>query len=824
MKNKLQKLFLYFFLSTLIINNLTTNAQESLLNKSIDTSNYFINNNIIKDASDSINVDIVNQKLFLYGNASIEYEQTKISAGIIVIDWNENTINARAIMDSLGNMIGYPVFNENGRSFKAKEMTYNYKTKKSFIKKISTKEGEGFIHGQKVKKTEEEIYYINKADYTTCDAEKPHFSIRSNKVKIIPGKSIISGPAYLRFFNIPTPIFLPFGYFPNNEKKSSGVIVPAYGESDNLGFFLKEGGYYFNINEKIDLTIKGDIYIKGSWAGRSLFRYKERYKYNGSVNLSYSNIINSERGLPDYSIKRDFFIKWQHQQDIKANPSLFFSANVNAGSSTFHRNNSINTDDFLSNTFQSGISLTKRWDNSPFNLSFNVRHSQNTNTKIVNLSIPDVSFSMNRVFPLRRLGNQAKTNWYDKIGISYTMNTKNNVTIADSLLFTKNLFGKFRYGVMHSIPIGTSIKFLKHFNLTPKINFTERWYPSRIEKFWDSQNEVIVTDTISKFTRAHSYNLSANMNTKIYGLATFKKGRIAGFRHVLTPNLGFSYNPDFSNQKYGYYKNVQNNSNGDTQIYSIMENGIFGSPQRNQNGNINLGISNNIEMKIRQKDSLQTIKKIKLLENINLSTGYNIFSDSLNFRNIVLNARTNMLNIFDLTFSSIYDPYKVNKNKNGIINELEILSNNRIARFVSANASVMLRISNETFKSKEKKDEKKSTTILPWDLNLNYNLSYNKGYGSSESADTTQSLAINGNLKISNKWKFGVRSGYDFDTKKITYTSIDIYRDLHCWEMIFNWIPIGYRKSYMLTIRVKSNVLKDLKLERKKEWLDPEYN
>tara|TARA_Y100001968_G_C19326644_1_gene702109 strand:- start:255 stop:1199 length:945 start_codon:yes stop_codon:yes gene_type:complete len=314
------------------------------------------------------------------------------------------------------------------------------------------------------------------------------------------------------------------------------------------------------------------------------------------------------------------------------------------------------------------------------------------------------------------------------------------------------------------------------------------------------------------------------MNTKIYGLATFKKGRIAGFRHVLTPNLGFSYNPDFSNQKYGYYKNVQNNSNGDTQIYSIMENGIFGSPQRNQNGNINLGISNNIEMKIRQKDSLQTIKKIKLLENINLSTGYNIFSDSLNFRNIVLNARTNMLNIFDLTFSSIYDPYKVNKNKNGIINELEILSNNRIARFVSANASVMLRISNETFKSKEKKDEKKSTTILPWDLNLNYNLSYNKGYGSSESADTTQSLAINGNLKISNKWKFGVRSGYDFDTKKITYTSIDIYRDLHCWEMIFNWIPIGYRKSYMLTIRVKSNVLKDLKLERKKEWLDPEYN
>lgn len=830
MNKELQKLLLYIFLLTVIINNSNAYAQENLndtgsITDSINENANPIKEDIIKNASDSIRIDVTNKKVYLYGNASIKYENTEILAGCIEIDWSKNIIKANPYIDSSGKLVEYPVFVEDGKTFSAEEMIYNFKTKRSFVRNISTKEGEGYIHGKKVKKTEENIFYLNKADYTTCDAKKPHYSIRSNRVKIIPGKKIVTGPAYLRFFNIPTPIFLPFGFFPNNEKQSSGILIPSYGESENLGFFLKDGGYYFNINDKIDLALRGDIYIKGSWAARSLLRYKKRYKYNGDLNLSYSNIINSERDLPDYSVKKDFFIRWKHQQDLKANPSLLFSANVNAGSSTFHRNNSLNADDFLSNTFQSGISLTKRWVGSPFNLSVNIRHSQNTNTKIVSLSLPEVSLSMNRIFPLRNLGNPAKTNWYDKIGLSYTLNTRNDITIADSLLFTQNALRKFRNGMMHTVPISTSMKVLKYFTLNPRVNLTERWYLSQIEKKWNVLDSALEIDTISKFTRAHSYNLSASLNTKLYGLVQFRKGKIAAIRHVLTPNIGFSFNPDFSHERYGYYKTVQSDVEGNTEIYSIMQHGIFGSPQKNKNGNINLNINNILEMKVRKKDSATTIKKVNILESMNIASAYNIFSDSLSLNDITLNLRTRLLNMLDITFSSRYDPYIVNNEKNGNRNTLELLSNNRLARFISANTSIMLNLSDKTFSKKSNKgDEEEDFYKIPWNLNISYNLTYNKGYQSSEFSDTTQSLNFDGNIKLGKKWKLGLRSGYDFDTKRLTYTSIDIYRDLHCWEMLFHWIPIGFHKSYMLTIRVKANILKDLKIEKKKEWIDPDYN
>lgn len=822
---------LLLFLSTGLINN--SAASNTPIFNDTTAQNSFFEAEIEKDAKDSIKLDIINQKAYLYGDAEIKYQKTTITAAYIEIDWISNTIFATTALDSLGNKMGHPVFTEGAESFKAHEITYNFKSKKCRVKQISSKEGEGYILGKVVKKMEDDIFYLKKGDYTTCDAEKPHYAIRANKIKVIPGEKIITGPAYLTFFSIPTPLIFPFGYFPNNDKKSSGVIIPSYGESANLGFFLKGGGYYFTLSDKMDLSLKSDIYTKGSWNLKSQFRYKNRYKYNGNLNLSYGNILNSVKGFPDYSVKKDFNIKWRHQQDPKANPSLNFSANVEAGSSTYHRNNSYNANDFLKNTMRSSVNLTKNWEGAFFNnLTFNLSHSQNTSTKNVNLTLPEISLNSKRLYPFKSLGNTAKTQWYDKIMIKYDMRTKNTISTADSLLFTKNSLSNFRNGMKHIIPISTSIKMLKHFTLKPSFNLTERWYLSQIEKKWNANSNSIITDTLHKFTRGHNYNFSTALNTKIYGMVQFNKSKIAAIRHVITPNLTFKYTPDFSEEKYGYYKTVQSDTLGNTQQYSIMNTGVYGSPSKGKSGNINFGFSNILEMKTRsKKDTIETLKKIKLLENLSIRSSYNIFADSLNLNDITLNARTRLLDVFDINFSSRYDPYTSNKEQTKNINQFELNTNNRLARLASLSTSIGFSLNDKTFSSKKKKDENKDEEederdfyAIPWDLSANYSLTYNKGYKSSAFADTTQSLNFSGNLKLTEKWKIGFRSGYDFDAKDFTYTSVNIYRDLHCWELLFNYIPIGYHKSYTLTIRVKAAALRDLKFEKKKDWFTPEYD
>ena len=769
----------------------------------------------------------MNRKGYLFGNAKISYQATTITADYIEIDWNTNTVLAKSSIDSAGKHIGKPVFNEGKDSFKAEEITYNFESKKCKVKNIVTQEGEGYILGKVVKKMEDDVLYLKKGEYTTCDAEKPHFSIKSNKIKVIPGKKIITGPAYLSFFNIPTPIIIPFGFFPNHENESSGLIIPSYGESANLGFFLQNGGYYFGLNDKTDLTLKGDVYSKGSWNTKSQFRYKKRYRYNGKLDLNYGNLVNSIKGFPDYSVQKDFNLKWRHQQDRKANPSLQFSANLEIGSSTYHRNNSYNPDDYLKNTMSSSINLNKNINHIFFNnVTFNLRHSQNTSTRNVNLTIPDISLNSKRIYPLRKIGNPNTKKWYDNIMIKYSMNTKNTISTPDSLLFTKNSLKKFRNGMKHKIPINTSIQMFKYLTVQPSVNITERWYLSQIEKKWDPNNKSIFTDTIYKFTRAHDYNLSTGINTKIYGMLEFRKAKIAAIRHVITPNLSFNYSPDFSKEKYGYYKQVQYDTLGNMQQYSILSNGLYGSPSSRKRGNISFGINNILEIKLRnKKDTLEEIKKIKILESLNLRSSYDIFADSLKMQDITLSARTRILKILDITFSSRYDPYMSNQEQTNNINQFELIKNNRIARLKSLKGSFGLTLNNQIFLSnQDKKEEELDFYDIPWNINANYSLTYNKGYKSSQFSDTTQSLNFSGDFKITKKWKIGFRSGYDFDENKLTYTSLDVYRDLHCWEMLFNWIPVGFHQSYRITVRVKASILKDLKYERKKDWFTPEYN
>jgi lipopolysaccharide assembly outer membrane protein LptD (OstA) len=789
--------------------------------------NNIIEHNIERECKDSIRQDIKNETIYLYGAAKIKYGNIIITANQIIIDWKENTILAKGGVDSSGKTIGNPVFSEGKESFKATEILYNLKSKKCIIKKIITQEGEGYIHGLKVKKLENDVLYLKRGEYTTCDAEKPHYSIRANKIKLVPKKQIITGPAYITFFNIPTPLFLPFVYFPNTDKQSSGVIIPSYGESSNLGFFLKEAGYYFSLNDYMDLSIKGDIYTKGSWKAKTNLRYKKRYKYNGNLNLSLGNIINSEVGFPDYRVQRDFFVRWSHRQDQKANPNLSFSANVNAGSSSYHKNNTTNnTTDYLTNTFTSSINLSKSWDGKPFNFSSSLGHNQNTKTHKVNLTLPDINFSVNKIYPFKSIGNKGTKNWYDNIGIRYNMNTKNQLSTTDSLLFHRSNLSTFQSGMRHKIPISSSFKLLKYFTATQSLNISERWYLNQIEKQWNGSE--IITDTINKFTRGGEYNFSSSVNTKIYGISQFKKGKIAAFRHVLTPNLSFTYNPSFEDEKYGFYKSVNSDSLGNTTIYSVMENGIYGSPRRNESGNISLGFGNIFGLKIRNnKDTIEKITKINLIESLNINSSYNIFADSLNFSTIKLSLRTKLFNKINISYSSVFDPYITTEK--GRINKFELFENKKLARFKNSNLSASFSINDKTFsKKKTKTEENKEVTRgfyqIPWNLNLNYSQSTNLGNTIISETIKTKTLGFSGNIKVTKKWKIGFHSGYDFTDKDFSYTSLDLYRDLHCWEMLFHWIPTGYQRSYTLTVRVKADMLKDLKLERKKDWIAPSFN
>ena len=796
----------------------TTNAQNNSTSDSVKDSIYSndpILDKIISFAEDSIDYDLQNNKVILYHNAKINYQNIELQAAYIEIDSKNNTVFAKSLKDSLGNNYGYPNFTENNNSFSSKEITYNFKTKKGIIKEVVTKEGESFIHGKKVKKEESDVLFTYNGKYTTCNLDHPHFAIKAKKIKTIPNKKIITGPAVLEFGGVPTPIALPFGFFPNQKKQSSGIIFPTYGESRNLGFFLRNGGYYFAINDKMDFSLKGDIYTKGSWALRANSNYKKRYKYNGYLNLSYSSIKSGSKLIQTQTDKRDFLIKWKHNQDPKASKNSRFSADVNAGSSTFHQNNSYNDNDYLSNTFQSSASYSKTFSNS--NFSLNLRHSQSTLNNTVNLTLPEVTYSVNRIYPFKFLNKSQTKKWYDKISFNYNMNAKNQVSSVDSLLFTTNTLENLKNGVLHKIPLSTSFKTLKYVTVSPGFNYEEKWYFNKLERSF-FQNQIL-TDTISGFDRVYSYNARVNINTKLYGLFNFKKGKIKAIRHVISPNLSFNYNPDFSNAKYGYYQELVSDTLGNTTTYSAYQNGIYGNASSKEQGNISLAISNILEMKVKTKnDSINSSKKVSLFDNINIRSSYNIFADSLNLSLININGRTQLFKKINFRFNSSFDPYTLDENNNRI-NKLYISQNKFPARFLNSSASLGFSFSGGKNEESFNNWQDYIDFDIPWNLSVDYNFNYNKF---SIANAFNQSLNFNGNINLTPKWKLGFNSGYDFINKDLTYTSLDIYRDLHCWEMRFKWIPFGNHQSYNFTIRVKASVLQDLKWEKKKDWYD--YN
>lgn len=853
-------------LSLMQVDTTSNNEMDSTIQKSeIETTiNY--------SAKDSIFYDLKSQKIKLYGNSKIDYGEINLEAYEILVDWNDKTLDANYLTDSTGKKIGKPIFSEGNQSYETDKITYNFDSRKAKIKGIVTQLDDAYMQGEDVKKNEEDELFISHAMYTTCNLEEPHFHISSGKIKVIPGKKVVSGPFHLKFGDVPTPLGFIFGMFPQPKKKVSGLIMPNYGEEKRRGFYLRDGGYYFAVNDHIDLRLTGDVYSKGSYGMTLGSSYKKRYSYSGNLRFNYNKSKLGDFENP--STSNDFSFSWSHTPDAKGKSSRF-SSSVNFQTNSYNQNKNLVYSDFnesINAQFNSNISYTKTFKGSPFNLSANLRHSQNVQTKKVNLTLPDVSYNMSRIYPFKNLGKLGKTA-LGKISISHRFNGKielTNGSVGNSLsglniLNSSNNFSeqidfnmdnlnsiidRSKIGGKHTIPISTSFNLLKYFTVSPSVNYNEIWYFKKLSYNYNELEDGIEIDTTNSFQRAWSYSSAFALSTRIYGTVFFKKGKIKAIRHVISPEISMSFSPDFTKPKFGYYENVQINSEGDTKLLSKYENFLFGSPRIGSSASMNFYIGNNLEMKVVDKnDTISGTRKIKIFDNLSFSSSYNFLADSFRLAPVRFSTRTSFFKrLINLSVSGNIDPYtfkldSISENSSGIknvyqrrVDELAYKNNQGIGSLAYINMSLGFRFSAKDFRSEDEEEKDSSFGTreeidyinsniaeyidfnVPWSINASYNLNRRKlGF---RDPSITQTLTFSGDVSISEKTKISFRSGYDFKFKMLTQTSINATRDLHCWRINFSWVPFGRFQSYNLSINAVSALLQDLKLEKRSRFFD----
>ncbi len=848
-----------FINDTLVENNKIENKSQdsTVVEQTQSKQQTFIDDKIERSCNDSTIQDFKNNKIYYYGGAKVIYDNITIEAEFIEFDFENRTVFAKGLPDSTGKIYGTPVFTEGDQKYNSETMTFNFDTKKGIITKVFTEDAMGYIHGSRIKKMDDNTINIKSGSYTTCsNPEHPHYEFHFGKAKVIPDDKIVTGPAYFKLEETPLPIGVPFGIFPNSKGQRNGILVPSWGESANRGFYLENGGFYWGLNEHVDLQLVGDIYTRGSWAVKPTLRYNKRYAYNGSFSGSYAVNKIGSKGSADYNESTDFKIRWVHKQDPKARPKSSFSADVYIVSSNYNKYNAISSNEYLSNTFQSSIAYQTSIG-SLFNFTANASHSQNTLTHVMTVTLPELTLNMNRIYPLKNVGNPAKKRWYKDLYISYTANAKNYMSMADSLYFKPNWLNNLQNGIQHRVPVSMPVKLFKHITWTTSATLLDRMYFRYFEKEWVNDPSMpnggyLKTDTINQFRNVFSFDVSSSLTTKLYGQVNFRKGPIRAIRHVFTPSIGLSYNPDFSKDFWNYYDTYYD-ANGIEQLYSMFQGNIYGTPPSGEAGRINYSFGNNLEIKVpSKKDTITGMKKVKIIEDLSFSGSYDIAKDSLNFSYLSVSGRTTLFKNLSVRYSSIWDPYVLDSAGVKQLNKFEWDVNKRLFRKKSVgwNFSLSYSLNNDTFKkntgNKNSATKQFESTPLAseeemndirshpedyidwstqWSLSLSYNLtlSNNISYINlvvNDDRKVIQTLGVNGNINLTPKWKVSVQSGWDFELKKLSYTSLTIYRDLHCWEMRFNWIPLGTYKSWNFSINVKAAALQDLKLSKKKDYRD----
>lgn len=816
-------------------------------------------------ATDYVSFNRKEQKTYLYNNAKVTYLDMEITAGIIVINHENNEVYAGRLKDSLGNYSQAPVFKQGQDVIEPDSIRFNFDTEKALVWNSRTEQSGGYIIAEKTKKENDSVYFINRGKFTTsADPDNPEYYFLMRKAKIVPGKKVVTGLTNMFIADVPTPIGLPFAYFPLTQKQTSGLIFPSFGEDSNRGYNIQNGGYYFAISDYADLAVTGDYFTNGSYGIRMQSQYAARYKFRGNLSFRYENLITSERGFPDYAKSSIYNIRWSHGQDAKANPNSRFSASVNLGSSRYYQQsiNQFNVSNSLNNTLASSVSYSKTFQGEPqVNLNLTATHSQNTQTQTINMTLPTLQASVGRVFPFApKVGS--KKGFIQNINLQYNVRGENRIQTTDSLFFKKEMFDDAKIGMQHSIPLTTNFKLFKYLSFSTGANYQETWTLNTVSKTFDEDTQQVVETELNNFDSFRTYNFNMSLGTTVYGMFEFGEDKkIQAIRHVIRPSISYNLSPAFDNY-YETYEVVDANGLTTSEVeYTRFENSIFGSPNKNLSSSIGFALSNNFEAKVRDKDSTATEpKKIILLNNLNFSTAYNIAADSLRWSPVRVTGGTQIFNNkMQVNFGATLDPYALDNN-NTKINTFNIDNGGSLFRLTSANLTLRYSLNSQSLNGKEPEetpqdarareeslrsggrdddlfgkpqdfadqrlnsdndtnpDEEPSELYnykIPWSLNFAYALNYSNTRRENEIS--SQSLMVSGNLDLSPRWSVGASTSYDFKNKGVGLTQLRFERDLLSWRMNFSWVPLGINKQWNFFIGIKSSILSDIKYDKRKQ-------
>ncbi len=787
-------------------------------------------------AEDSAKLDMKSNVFYLYRKAKVNYEDLELNAGQVQYDQASSIVSAfpySLVKDTGENK---QTFTQGKEKFTYDSIQYNFKSKRAIVRNVHSQYGEGYVMSEQVKRNPDQSIYGYHSVYTTCALDTPHFGIFAHKIKVIPGKVIVSGPANLTIEGIPTPLILPFGLFPVSQKQKSGFVLPTYTIEQSRGLGLRNGGYYFYMNDHVDLLGQADIYTKGSYLVTGVTDYNYLYKFRGMLRFSYAYNKTGEDFEPGGYVTKDFRLNWTHQSDGKAVPGQSFSASVDLGTNSYYSNNSYDPNQILRNQYQSNVSYSKTWTRS--SLTMSALHNQNTANKQQNLSLPSLNFRINQINPFQR-ATSIGSHWYDKITTSYTLDLLNKSTFYDSTFSLTNLSLKnFQTGARHSIPVSASYTVLKYIQMSFSVNYNEYWLTDKTYYQYNNTDKKIDTNQSNGFYTARDFNTNVSFSTRIYGMKLFKKGKLRGIRHVLTPNAGLSYHPDFGVSPFNYYYQSRLDSTNKYVSLSPFVNSIVGAPPLGKSGAVNFGLGNTLQIKVRSsKDTTTGFKNVSIIDGLNGAVSYNPAVDSFQWSAIRADFRTNVLDKINISSSASFDPYAYDYQNARRLPQTLIDKGQGIARF--SNATVAL---GTNFHAKPASGTNGPTTSqeytriarsagyndyvdfnVLWSFNFSYSLNATNNYSYFSKKDTivlTHSLTFGGDLQLTKNWKLTVNSGYNFDEKALTLTQLNLFRDLHCWAMSLQTVPFGPRRSFSFALNVKSTVLQDLKLQRRRDYRD----
>lgn len=833
-------------------------------------------------AKDSITFDLLYNRANLFGESHVGYQNLELTADVITIALDSSIVHAEGRKDSIGEVIGKPLFRQGSEEYEPDRISYNFKTRRAFITNVYTKQGEGFMTTDESKRDSSGLMYLNGGKYTTCDAQHPHFYLKMSRAKVRPGKSVVFGPAHLVVEDVPLPLAVPYGFFPFSHSYQSGFIMPSYGDETERGFYLREGGYYFAINDYVDLKLVGDIYTKGSWGLSLSSNYKKRYKFSGSLYLSFQKTVFEDKSQPSVS---DFKITWTHRQDSKANPSSSFSASVNYASTSYEKNNltsRYNPESYTQSTRTSSVSYSKTFEDLGLTLSGTFNLSQNLRDSMISVTLPTLNITLARLYPFKRKHAVGKERWYEKIAMSYTGTLQNSITTKDYKLFKSNLLKDWRNGMKHQIPISATVQLFKYINLTTSFNFTDRMYMQKVRQDWDKDKQTVVRDTTLGFYNVYDYNLSLSLNTKLYGF--YKPAKWAGgkfiqaIRHVFTPSVSFSYAPDFGSDSYGYYGSYQRTDRdgvpvGNPVTYSYYAGSLYGTPSAGMRGNINMDISNNLEMKVASKSDSTGMKKVSLIDELGASLSYNMAAKSRPWSDLSTRLRLKLSKSYTFSLNAVFATYAYEFDERGnvVVGDRTEWSYGRFGRFQGMSQNFSYTFNNETFKkirnkllgldtAKDDNDEEdeedddftdpemqnvdpdrekgktgakkneKGTQLdedgylkfqMPWSFTVSYGVIMRENTSAKINPKNmrypykfTHTLNFSGNVRISEGWNITFSSGYDFNYNRLSMTTASLSRDLHCFSMSCSMVLMPYR-SFNFNFQAEASALRDVLRWRK---------